>query len=340
MLLGALCLGGAANLAVAADAKATSGNPIFPGWYADPEGAVFGDRYWVYPTYSARYEEQVFFDAFSSPDLIHWTKHSRILDTNRVTWAWRAMWAPSIIAKDGRYFLFFGANDIQNNQQRGGIGVAVADKPEGPFQDYLGQPLIDEFHNGAQPIDQFAFRDSDGQHYLIYGGWRHCNIARLKGDFRGFEPFPDGTTFKEITPQGYVEGPFMFKRSGKYYFMWSEGGWTGPNYSVAYAIADSPFGPFTRIGKILQQDPKVATGAGHHSVIQVPGEETYYIVYHRRPLGETDGNHRVTCIDRMEFDAQGLILPVKISFEGVTAKPLAKTPGQNSGRPTAGRSAP
>src|SRR3954471_15205989 len=94
-----------------------SGNPIFNGWYADPEGAVFGDNYWVFPTYSASYNKQVFFDAFSSPDLVHWTKHSRILDTNSVTWARRAMWAPSVIAKDGRYFFFFGANDIQNDQQ-------------------------------------------------------------------------------------------------------------------------------------------------------------------------------------------------------------------------------
>jgi beta-xylosidase len=307
----------------AAVVKTSSGNPIVQGWYADPEGAVFGGRYWVFPTYSAPYREQVFFDAFSSPDLVHWTKHSRILDTNSVTWARLAMWAPSVIAKDGRYYFFFGANDIQNDQERGGIGVAVADKPEGPYKDHLGKPLIDRFHNGAQPIDQYAFRDSDGQHYLIYGGWRHCNIARLRDDFRGFDPFPDGSTFKEITPKGYVEGPFLFKRQGKYYFMWSEGGWTGPDYSVAYAIADSPLGPFSRIGKILQQDPKVATGAGHHSVIQVPGEETYYIVYHRRPLGETDGNHRVLCIDRMEFDDAGLIRPVKITFEGVAARPLS-----------------
>jgi beta-xylosidase len=80
------------------------------------------------------------------------------------------MWAPAIIEQGGRYFLFFGANDIQNDQQPGGIGVAAADRPEGPFKDYLGQPLIDRFHNGAQPIDQFVFRDQDGQHYLIYGG--------------------------------------------------------------------------------------------------------------------------------------------------------------------------
>lgn len=299
-----------------------SGNPVFPGWYADPEGIIFKDQYWIYPTYSAPYNQQVFLDAFSSPDLVTWTKHPRILDTNAVTWVWRAMWAPAIIEKDGRYFLFFAGNDIQNNDQLGGIGVAVADHPAGPFKDYLGKPLIDRFHNGAQPIDQFVFRDVDGQHYMLYGGWRHCNLVRLTPDFRGFLPHPDGTVFKEITPQGYVEGPFMFIRDGRYYFMWSEGGWTGPNYSVAYAIADRPEGPFKRVGKILQQDPSVATGAGHHSVIQIPGTTEYYIVYHRRPLSETDANHRVVCIDRMEFDQQGLIQPVKITREGVPPRPL------------------
>jgi hypothetical protein len=104
--------------------------------------------------------------------------------------------------------------------------------------------------------------------------------------------------------------------------MWSEGGWGGPDYSVAYAIADSPFGPFKRINKILQQDPTVATGAGHHSVIQVPGKDLWYIVYHRRPLTETDANHRVTCIDQMFFDDRGFIKPVKITQEGVAKQPL------------------
>ncbi|MNV40918.1 Glycosyl hydrolases family 43 [compost metagenome] len=111
-------------------------------------------------------------------------------------------------------------------------------------------------------------------------------------------------------------------RNGKYYFMWSEGGWTGPDYSVAYAIADSPLGPFKRIAKVLQQDPQVATGAGHHSVIKHPEKNDYYMVYHRRPLGEKDGNHRVTCIDRMEFDENGYIKPVKITFEGVKGNPI------------------
>ena len=113
----------------------------------------------------------------------------------------------------------------------------------------------------------------------------------------------------------------MFKRAGRYYLMWSEGGWTGPDYSVAYAIGNSPLGPFQRVGKILQQDPAIATGAGHHSVLHAP-DGHWYIVYHRRPKGETAANHRVVCIDELRFDAQGLILPVKITREGVERHPL------------------
>ncbi|HQQ96953.1 MAG TPA: glycoside hydrolase family 43 protein [Cyclobacteriaceae bacterium] len=291
---------------------AAANNPVFEGWYADPEVAVFDKTFWIYPTFSARYEEQVFFDAFSSPDLKHWTKHSRILDTASIRWARRAMWAPAVVAKNNKYFLFFAANDIQSDAEYGGIGVAIADKPEGPFRDHLGKPLIDKFHNGAQPIDQFVFKDKDGSYYIYYGGWKHCNVARLNDRFDGFIPFSDGSVFKEVTPEGYVEGPFMFMRNGKYYFMWSEGGWGGPNYSVAYAIADSPLGPFKRVDKILQQDPAVATSAGHHSVVQIPGKDEWRIVYHRRPLGDTHRDHRVTCIDVMEFDAAGFIKPVKI----------------------------
>lgn len=305
-----------------AQTKTTSGNPIFKGWYADPESAIFNHQYWVYPTYSAPYKEQVFLDAFSSDDLVTWKKHPHVLDTAGVKWAKKAMWAPGIMQKDGQYYLFFGANDIQNDKELGGIGVAVANRPEGPYKDHIGKPLIGSFHNGAQPIDQFIFRDTDGQYYMIYGGWSHCNIVKLSNDFKELVPFKDGQTYKEITPEGYVEGPYMFKRKGKYYFMWSEGGWTGPDYSVAYAIADSPMGPFKRIGKILKQDPEIARGAGHHSIIHNEKKDLWYIVYHRRPLTETDGNHRETCIDVMSFDQNGLINPVKITKEGVKAQKL------------------
>ncbi len=331
---------------------ATAANPVFPGWYADPEAIQYGDEYWIYPTFSddppgqqvaideatltprqkqtinKQYLKQTFFDAFSSPDLVTWTKHPRVLSLADIKWGEYALWAPAAIRAHDRYYLFFAANDIQSDAELGGIGVAVADKPQGPFADALGKPLVDKFHQGAQPIDPFVFRDDDGQHYLYYGGWRHCNVAKLRPDLLGFVPFDDGELFKEVTPENYVEGPFVFRRSGKCYFMWSEGGWTGPDYSVAYAMADSPLGPFERIGKVLQQDPQVATGAGHHSVIPAPNSDHWRIVYHRRPLGDTDGNHREVCIDELRFNADGTIAPVNITVEGVG--PLSEQPSSNS----------
>lgn len=302
---------------------AYSGNPLFDEvWYADPEGIVYGDEYWIFPTYSSLYENQVFFDAFSSPDLVNWTKHESIIDTSEVKWAHKAMWAPGVIEKEGKYYFFFAANDIQSEEEIGGIGVAVSDTPGGPYKDLLGEPLISEIVNGAQPIDQFVYKENDSTYYMFYGGWRHCNVVLLENDFSGIRPFPDGELYKEVTPESYVEGPFMFKKDGKYYFMWSEGGWGGPDYRAAYAISDSPLGPFERIGTILEQDLEVATGAGHHSVIHKPESDDWYIVYHRRPLVNEHRDHRVTCIDRMEFDENGFIKPVKMTFEGVAANPI------------------
>lgn len=296
-------------------------NPIAEGWYADPEAVIYDDTYWVFPTRSLPYEEQVALDAFSSPDMFHWTKHEAVLDTTAVKWAEKCLWAPAAVRRDGKYYLFFGANDVHEGEI-GGIGVAVADRPEGPYRDNIGKPLINEIVNGAQPIDQFVFLDDDGQYYMYYGGWGHCNVVRLNDDFTGLVPFPDGDIYKEVTPRDYVEGPFMFKRDGKYYFMWSQGGWTGPDYCVAYSISDSPFGPFEPKGKILQRDEMLGTGAGHHSVVHIPGSDDYYIVYHRHPVGATDGNHRVTCIDRMYFDSDGSILPVRMTYTGVEPRTL------------------
>ncbi|WP_422774116.1 family 43 glycosylhydrolase [Plantactinospora sp. WMMC1484] len=286
---------------------AEAGNPIVAGWYADPDVAIYGNRFYVFPTSSRPYAEQTYLDAFSSTDLITWTRHPNVLTTANVSWARYAVWAPAPIARNGRYYLYFAANDIQSNSALGGIGVAVADRPEGPYTDAIGRPLIAQFVNGAQPIDQDVFIDDDGQAYIYYGGWGHANVAKLNPDMTSLGTFADGTTYQEITPSGYVEGSQMFKRNGKYYLMWSEGGWTGPNYSVAYAMADSPTGPFTRLDKVLAQDPAVARGAGHNSVLNIPGTDTWYIFYHRRPLSQTDGNARQVAYDRMNFNADGTI---------------------------------
>lgn len=288
----------------------TSGNPVFPGWNADPELHLFNGRYYIYPTYSDAYEKQTFFEVWSSSDLTGWKKEGRILDFADIPWSTnRAAWAPTVIEKKGTYYMYFSAGD------GAGIGVATSKKPEGPFKDALGKPLIKEYHHGAQPIDAHAFTDDDGQGYLYYGGWKHAVVVKLSDDM-----LSTVGEFKEITPENYVEGPFMLKRNGKYYFMWSEGSWGDSTYGVAYAISDSPTGPFVRKAKILESDFTVGKGAGHHSVLQIPGTDEWYICYHRRPLEETHANHRVTCIDRMYFESDGTIRPVKITKEGVSLR--------------------
>ena len=336
IILFVLCIYSCQNKNKQLESVLTSINPIVDGWYADPEGIVFGNQYWIFPTFSAKYENQVFLDAFSSKDLVHWEKHNRVLDTSVIKWAKEAMWAPSIIEKNQQYYLFFSANDLQRpggpywddkdlNNHRGGIGVAVAEAPEGPYKDHLGVPLIGEFHNDAQPIDQFVFKDIDGTYYMFYGGWRHCNISILNDDFTGFVPWSDNKLFKEITPGGYVEGPFVFRRKNNYYFMWSEGSWGNDTYKVAYAMSDKVTGPYKRIGTILESDKNIATGAGHNSVINTPNTDQWYMVYHRRPIPNKGRDHRVISIDKMEFNQDDTIKQVKMTFEGVQSNKIMTT---------------
>ena len=293
-------------------------NPIFPGWYADPEIHCFDGRYYVYPTTSAPFEQQLHYECWSSDDLIEWRNQGIILSLLDVRWSTNfAAWAPSCARnpRDGKYYFYFSAGN------GAGIGVAVSDNPFGPFVDAIGIPLVRDYFFGAQPIDAHCFVDDDNYAYLYYGGHGHCVIAPLTETMQAVVRAP-----REVTPsENYVEGPFMVKRRGVYYMMWSEGGWGDSSYRVAYGRADNPFGPFENGGVILQNNPDVATSAGHHSVTQLPNtEDDWVICYHRRPLGETDANHRVTCLEKLEFRADGSIAPVTLSFEGVAAHPIGK----------------
>ena len=227
------------SAAVAMAAALAFGNPIFDGWYADPQIRRYGDTYWVFPTRSDRFAAQTAFDAFSSRDMKTWTKHESILTTNEVKWARGAMWAPDAHEVDGKYYLFFSANDAYpvggrrgdgepqkepGLQKYGGIGVAVADRPEGPYRDLIGKPLIDRFWNCAQPIDQYVF-EHEGEWFMIYGGWGRCNLVKLAKDFKSLVPFEGGAMWRDMTPKHYVEGSGMFERKGKWYFMYSSGAW-------------------------------------------------------------------------------------------------------------------
>jgi beta-xylosidase len=182
-----------------------------------------------------------------------------------------------------------------------------------------------------------VFIDDDERVWLYFGGWSHAVVVELESDMVSLKG-----EYLEITPKGYVEGPWMMKREGVYYFMFSVGGyvpliswdarqsadgggrWGDDSYGVSYVTGESPTGPFTTEPvKILSGNATVGTGTGHNSVITPDGKD-YYIVYHRRLVNDTERDHRVVCIDRMEFDADGNILPVVITTEGVDAKALGQ----------------
>lgn len=286
-------------------------NPLVDGWYADPEARFYQGQAWIYATRSfSRFEDQLNLDAFSSTDLVHWTKHEAIVDMAGFPWVWQAVWAPTIAEHRGRYYLVFASNDIQKDGEVGGLEIAVADSPEGPFRAFLARPLVGQFVSGAQPIDAHFFTDEDGTVWLYWGGWRHCCVAKMNETMSGFVPFDDGTWSREITPPDYVEAPCLLKRGGVYYFMWSSGNWTDSSYRVLYATGPSPDGPFTPGGTILAAQPPLAEGPGHHGWLQVPGTDQWLIVYHRRPVGDPDRGHRYLCIDKLEFGSEGQLLPV------------------------------
>ncbi|MDF3145894.1 MULTISPECIES: family 43 glycosylhydrolase [unclassified Streptomyces] len=288
-------------------------SPTLPGLNADPDVHYLDGEYWIYPTTDGfQGWSGTQFKAYSSKDLVHWKDHGVILDLGPdVSWADKYAWAPAIAERDGKYYFYFCAE-----QQ---IGVAVADSPAGPFKDALGKPLVAKGGSlQGQMIDPAVFTDDDGTSYLYWGNG-HGYVVPLNDDMVSY----DASKVQDITPDNFREGSFVIKRKGTYYFMWSEDDTRSENYHVAYATGPSPLGPWTKRGTILQKRPEYGIlGTGHHSVVNAPGTDDWYVVYHRfalngpgRPGG--DGMHRETTVDRMRFAADGTIEPVVPTLEGI-----------------------
>ena len=295
-------------------------NPILPEWHADPEIICDGGRYYIYsttdgqPGWGGHY-----FTCYSSKNLRDWRYEGITLDLHRDTeWAKGNAWAPCIVKKNGKFYFYYSGDQ----GERKAIGVAISETPTGHFKDQ-GHPIIDQRPKGVkngQQIDVDVFTDDDGQSY-IYWGNGYMAGARLCEDMCSL----DTTTITVMTPRGgtlkdyaYREAPYVFKRKGVYYFLWSVDDTGSPNYHVAYGTAKSPLGPI-EVAKdpvILQQRPDQGIyGTAHNSVVQVPGKDKWYIVYHRINPDYLDrkfspGTHREVCIDPMEFDKDGRILPV------------------------------
>ena len=275
--------------------------PALEGYTADPAIRVFGDTYYLYPTSDKPHWQTTDFSVWTSKNLVDWNKQAMVLDVTRdLSWARIEAWAPDAIARDGKYFFYFCAG--------GEIGVATGASPLGPFKDALGAPLVRKGTGiDTNPIDPYPFIDDDGQAYLYYGNGRLANVYRLKPDMVTLDGPPQAIALQE-----FREGVVVFKRQGKYYFMWSIDDARSPNYRVGWGVADSPLGPVTPAARdfIVLQRHGAAVGTAHHSVVNVPGTDRWYVAYHRHALPVGGGYQRQTVLARMEFDAAGNILPM------------------------------
>ena len=321
--------------------------PILTGYHADPE-VLYSSKTGKYYIYSTTDGTPGWgghdFSVFSSTNLIAWTDEGKMLDVkgDQVKWATGNAWAPCIIelknskiekmkdasASEYKYYFYYSAHNPQTNRKE--IGVAVSDSPTGPFVD-SGAPIITDADRpaeakGGQAIDVDVFQDPKSGKCYLYWGNGFMAGAELNDDMMSVKK----ETITHLTPKGgtlqtwaFREGAYVFYRKGTYYFMWSVDDTGSPNYHVCYGTAKSPLGPITIAPDnylVIKQKPEDGIyGTAHNSVLQIPGKDEWYIVYHRinkHFLNREPGIHREVCIDRMTFDKKGRIVTVTPTLDG------------------------
>ncbi|KAM0693588.1 hypothetical protein Q7P36_006844 [Cladosporium allicinum] len=295
---------------------------LVPGLYADPNVAAFDCKFYIYATTDGfpGWGGNQFY-VWSSDDLITWERSDEPFLTlngtdGNVPWATGNAWAPTIAEKDGKYYFYFSGQNPTYDRKT--IGVAVADSPEGPFTaEPTAMILNNEELTTGQAIDPDAFLDPLSGKYYFYWGNGSPLVAELADDMVSLKA--DSTS--NITGlEDFREGLFMVYREPYYHLTYSIDDTGSENYRVGYATADSPVGPFTYQGVILQKDvEKGILATGHNSILNVPGTDEWYIVYHRFSIPGGDGTHRETTIDELHFDEEtGLILNVVPTVDGIT----------------------
>jgi hypothetical protein len=309
-LAGALAALGAAGAAPPA-------NPVVRHLFtADPTAKVFGDRIYLYTSHDeadAKYFDMFDWRLFSTTDLATWQDHGSIFHLKGFAWAKQYAWAPDAIAANGKYYLFLPVD-------RNKIGVAVADSPTGPFKDAIGAPLIDYAtmpEAGREPIDPALFTDDDGSTWLYFGCRQPMVVkldpalTKLAGPLQPVvlldpagHPIPQALPEKQpALPMGYGEAPFVFKRGGKYYYVYANG-WAKES-TLVYARGDSPAGPFTYAGPVMH---RAASVTQHGSIVPFRGR--WYLFYHTSDIPGGNTFRRAVCVDELTFAPDGRIIPV------------------------------
>ncbi len=289
-----------------------AGNPLVPGYFADPCIRKFGDTYYLYATPDGWGVGAGPFVIWTSEDFVHWTAHpSNWPSTNE-------KWAPSVVGHNGTYTMY--------SQVPCKIYVATAATPLGPWTNPLpgGAALIpDQTPPGTITLDGEAFIDDDGQAYLYYGTWWRPTVVKLNPDMISTLPGSAVQYFGDKTPYGTVkncmEAPYMFKRNGVYYYMYSNGSCHDETYAVEYSTGPSPLGPWT----YGAHNPILSTsvdgtvhGPGHHSILE--DDDKVYIVYHRHDNPHSPGGvHRQIAADKLVFNPDGSIAKVVPTHSGI-----------------------
>jgi hypothetical protein len=291
-------------------------NPIIMDQFtADPSARVFGDSVYLYPSHdilatNGRGRPGWFcmedYHVFSSANLVDWIDHGVIVSQYKVPWVNSkayAMWAPDCVYRNGRYYFYFPAPAKDSTYGRGfSIGVAVSDKPYGPF---TPQP---EPIKGVHGIDPCVLIAGDGQPYLYWAAGRFF-VAKLKGNMLELASEPQ--IVQGMPEKGLIEGPFVFERRGKYYLIYPHV--ADKSERLEYAVADSPTGPFKVCGVVMDATPDCWTNQA--SVIKFKGQ--WYLFYHNNYLSPHFDKARSVCIDSMFFNKDGTIRKVIPTLRGV-----------------------
>jgi hypothetical protein len=292
-----------------------TGNPLIPGYFADPCVRKFGDTYYLYATPDGWGVGQGRFCIWTSKDFVHWSAHKSNWPTTDFKWA------PSVVHANGKYYLY--------TQVPCQVWVGVGDTPLGPWRNPLagGGPMIpDQTPKGTITLDGECFIDDDGQAYLMYGTWWTPTIVKLNRDLISWSEPPIQFFARQGAPaasrgtvRGCMEAPFMLKHDGIYYYMYSDFYCANSTYCVEYSTGKSPLGPWTygTNNPILSTSPDDSVdGPGHHTVL-VDGDRTI-IIYHRHDNPHSaDGSHRQIAADVLRYGADGSLLKVIPTHAGV-----------------------
>ncbi len=320
-------------------------NTVISGQYADPDIDYFDGKFWIFPTTDGyKGWSGYLFHAFSSENLVDWKDEGVIMDLQATEsyknengvdvatsdWAFGSAWAPTIEKKNGKYYFYYCGKDASGTSS---IGVAVADKPEGPYKDY-GEPILTKElckENGVgmgQAIDPSVFTDDNGKSYITFGNGKAV-IAELADDMIHVEKLTQVEGLSD-----FRESLVVVKANGKYHWTWSCDDANSENYHVNYAVTDSLFDANgrCRVSNVKTNflykntDLKIL-GCAHQSLVSAndaDGKEHWYMAYHRfyTPTGifnESDGLgvHRETCVDEVSFDEDGN-MQIRPTLEGVS----------------------